>query len=104
MALDKYKYGIFYRINKNNGWNENQIKMYMDKQGIKYHSEDTREDLIELIKSHEDSKEQEKELEEIVKEITEEAKKVVEDYVINKSELSGSLTQVHESSPLLEDD
>ena len=51
MALDKYKYGIFYRINKNNGWNENQIKMYMDKQGIKYEKDDSKEKLVENIKN-----------------------------------------------------
>ena len=34
-------------------------------------------------------------------EITEEAKNVVEDYIKNPSELSGSITQIHESSPLV---
>ena len=33
--------------------------------------------------------------------LTKEAKKVVEDYVKNPSEMSGSLTQVHENSPYL---
>ena len=37
----------------------------------------------------------------LIKEITEEAKKVVEDYTNNPSEMSGSMTQVHEDSPLL---
>ena len=37
----------------------------------------------------------------LVKEITEEAKKVVEDYTNSPSEMSGSMTQVHEDSPLL---
>ena len=41
------------------------------------------------------------EIHKLVKEITEEAKKVVEDYTKNPSENSGSLTQVHESSPWL---
>jgi hypothetical protein len=46
-------------------------------------------------------KNKDKELEKIIKEITEEAKKVVEDYVKHETELSGSITQVHEDSPLL---
>ena len=37
----------------------------------------------------------------LVKEITDEAKKVVEDYTNSPSEMSGSMTQVHEDSPLL---
>jgi len=49
--IDKYKYGIFYKINKTNGWNERQIKIYMDKQGIKYNSDDTKEQLVEAIKN-----------------------------------------------------
>ena len=42
-----------------------------------------------------------KELEKIIGEITEEAKKVVEDYVNNPSEMSGSITNVHQNSPIL---
>ena len=45
-----------------------------------------------------------KEIERLVKEITEEAKRVVEDYTKNKSELSGSITQVHQDSPLLKEE
>jgi lipid II:glycine glycyltransferase (peptidoglycan interpeptide bridge formation enzyme) len=45
------------------------------------------------------TKKEQKELDNLLKEITEEAKKVVEDYTKNPSELSGSITQVHESSP-----
>ncbi len=42
-----------------------------------------------------------KELEKIIEEITEEAKRVIEDYTKNPSHLSGSITEVHEDSPLL---
>ena len=45
------------------------------------------------------SKEDKKILEELIGEITEEAKNVVEDYVKNPSEISGSVIQIHESSP-----
>ena len=50
------------------------------------------------------SKEQKQEIENLIKEITEEAKRVVEDYTKNKSELSGSITQVHQDSPLLKEE
>ena len=49
--IDKYKYGVFARINKTNGWNERQIKLYMDLNGIPYNSMDTKEDLVEAIKN-----------------------------------------------------
>ena len=49
------------------------------------------------------TKEQKKEIERLIKEITEEAKKVVSDYVKNPSEMSGSITQIAEGSPLLKD-
>ena len=44
---------------------------------------------------------QKKELNDAWKEIMEDAKKVVEDYTNSPSEMSGSMTQVHEDSPLL---
>ena len=44
---------------------------------------------------------QKAQIKKLVKEITEEAKKVVEDYTNSPSEMSGSMTQVHEDSPLL---
>ena len=50
MAFDKYKYGIFHKI-KNRGWGKNSIKMYMDKQGIKYEKDDSKEKLVENIKN-----------------------------------------------------
>ena len=48
------------------------------------------------------TKKEKKELEKIKKEILEEAKKVVEDYVKNPSEATGSVTHVHENSPALD--
>ena len=47
---------------------------------------------------------QKKEIERLIKEITEEAKKVVDDYVKNPSEMSGSITQVAEGSPILKEE
>ena len=43
-----------------------------------------------------------KELQKLIDEINNEAKKVVEDYVKNPSELSGSTIQIHPDSPLLD--
>ena len=42
-----------------------------------------------------------KELDRLQKEIVDEAKKVVEDYTKNPSEMSGSATQININSPLL---
>ena len=47
--------------------------------------------------------EQKEELEKLIKEITEEAKSVIEDYIKNPSELSGSTVHFHTNSPLLEE-
>ena len=47
------------------------------------------------------TKEQQEELQRIIDSINEEAKRVVEDYTQNPSELSGSYHIVHENSPLL---
>ena len=47
------------------------------------------------------SKTQQKELKKLISEITDEAKNVVNDYNNNPSEMSGSITQVHENSPYL---
>jgi len=47
------------------------------------------------------TKEQKQELEKLQNEITEEAKKVVQDFKDNPSEDSGSVTVVHEKSPLI---
>ena len=50
------------------------------------------------------SKEEMEELERVIQEITKEAQKVVEDYTNNPSEMSGSVVQVHENSPLLDNE
>ena len=50
------------------------------------------------------SKEEKKEIEKLLKEITEAAKKVVDDYVDNPSEISGSVINIHENSPFLDED
>ncbi len=49
------------------------------------------------------TKEQKKEIEKLVELITNEAKLVVEDYVKNPVETSGSIIQIHENSPILKD-
>ena len=50
------------------------------------------------------TEEQKQEIKRLIKEITEEAKLVVEDYANNPSQISGSITQVHIDSPLLENE
>ena len=50
------------------------------------------------------TKEQREELEKLQKEIVDEAKKVVEDYVDNPSENSGSSVNIHQNSPYLDSD
>ena len=50
------------------------------------------------------TKEQKEELEKLQKEILDEAKKVVDDYVDNPSEISGSVINIHENSPFLDED
>ena len=57
---------------------------------------------MEMEEYHEDKKVMKEELEQLKKEIMEEAKKVVDDYAKNPSELSGSLTHIHENSPALD--
>ena len=50
------------------------------------------------------TKEQKEELEKLQKEIIDEAKKVVEDYVDNPSDISGSVINIHQNSPFLDSD
>ena len=54
--------------------------------------------------SDELTKEQREELEKLQKEILDEAKKVVDDYVDNPSEISGSTINIHQNSPFLDED
>ena len=61
---------------------------------------------MEMEDYHEDEefkKKQKEELQKLADEITEEAKNVVKDYVKNPSQMSGSVTQVHEDSPFLKE-
>ena len=50
------------------------------------------------------TKEQKKELQKYIDEITKEAKALVKDYVKNPSDISGSIIQIHEHSPILNED
>ena len=50
------------------------------------------------------TKEQKKELEKLQNEIIDEAKKVVDNYVDNPSEISGSTISIHQNSPFLDTD
>ena len=50
------------------------------------------------------TKEQKEELKKLQKEIIDEAKKVVENYVDNPSEISGSVVNIHQNSPFLDTD
>ena len=49
------------------------------------------------------SKEEQEILDKIIKELTEEAKLVVDDFVKNESEVSGSTIHIHENSPYLDE-
>ena len=50
------------------------------------------------------TKEQREELEKLQNEIVDEAKKVVEDYVDNPTDISGSTVSIHQNSPFLDED
>ena len=59
---------------------------------------------MEMEDYREDKEIQEKELEQLKKEILDEAKKVVENYVDNPSDISGSVVNIHQNSPFLDSD
>ena len=59
---------------------------------------------MEMEDYHEDKEALEKELEQLKKEIMEEAKKVVDNYVENPSDFSGSVVNIHQNSPFLDSD
>ena len=59
---------------------------------------------MEMESYHEDKDTQERELEKLKKEILDEAKKVVDNYVENPSEESGSTINIHQNSPFLDSD
>ena len=59
---------------------------------------------MEMDDFHDEEEFNEKELERLKKEILEEAKKVVDNYVENPSDISGSVVSVHQNSPYLDSD
>jgi len=58
----------------------------------------------EMEDYYDEEKFNKKQLERLKKEILDEAKKVVEDYVDNPSEISGSTIGIHQNSPFLDED
>ena len=59
---------------------------------------------MEMDDFHDEEEFNKKELERLKKEILDEAKKVVEDYVDNPSDISGSVINIHQNSPFLDSD
>ena len=59
---------------------------------------------MEMDDFHDEEEFNRKELEKLKKEILDEAKKVVENYVDNPSEISGSVINTHQNSPFLDED
>ena len=59
---------------------------------------------MEMDDFHDEKEFNEKELERLKKEILDEAKKVVDNYVDNPSDISGSVVNIHENSPFLDTD
>ena len=59
---------------------------------------------MEMDDFHDEEEFNRKELEKLKKEILQEAKKVVENYVDNPSDISGSVVSIHQNSPYLDTD
>ena len=59
---------------------------------------------MEMDDFHDEEEFNRKELERLKKEILEEAKKVVDNYVENPSDISGSVVNIHQNSPYLDSD
>ena len=59
---------------------------------------------MEMDDFHDEEEFNQKELERLKKEILDEAKKVVNNYVDNPSEISGSVVNIHQNSPFLDSD
>ena len=59
---------------------------------------------MEMDDFHDEEEFNRKELERLKKEILDEAKKVVDNYVENPSDISGSVVNIHENSPFLDSD
>ena len=57
---------------------------------------------MEMDDFHDEEEFNRKELERLKKEILDEAKKVVNDYVDNPSDISGSTINIHQNSPFLD--
>ena len=57
---------------------------------------------MEMDDFHDEEEFNQKELERLKKEILDEAKKVVNNYVDNPSEISGSVVNIHQNSPFLD--
>ena len=58
----------------------------------------------EMEDYYDEEKFNKKQLERLKKEILDEAKKVVEDYVDNPTDISGSTVNIHQNSPFLDSD
>ena len=56
---------------------------------------------MEMDDFHDEKEFVEKEIEKLKKEILQEAKKVVNDYIKNPSEISGSIVRIHQDSPFV---
>ena len=59
---------------------------------------------MEMDDFHDEKEFNQKELEKLKKEILDEAKRVVENYVENPSDISGSVVNIHQNSPYLDSD
>ena len=59
---------------------------------------------MEMDDFHDEEEFNRKELEKLKKEILDEAKKVVEDYVDIPSDISGSVVNIHQNRPFLDED
>ena len=59
---------------------------------------------MEMDDFHDEEEFNKKELERLKKEILDEAKKVVDDYVDNPTDISGSVVSIHQNSPFLDSD
>ena len=59
---------------------------------------------MEMDDFHDEEEFNRKELERLKKEILDEAKKVVDNYVENPSDISGSVVNIHQNSPYLDSD
>ena len=59
---------------------------------------------MEMDDFHDEKEFNRKELERLKKEILDEAKKVVDNYVENPSDISGSVVNIHQNRPFLDSD